>query len=154
MDATDDPNGFGVWLTRHRRSLNKYAREHGGSSEDVAKATERFLADTNEAFPWNNDALWRHRYERAITLAIFNRRRGEERAEVARQEAGRLYSDGRAVQHCWPHPLGEVFVCPAGHCKKCGFVLTLRLERETPDDDWIEVFGCTNGHRQYREVQS
>ena len=144
-------NEFASWITRHRASLDDYARQHGGTSEDVARALQR--AGVSEQFPANEN-YWRGRVEWTIDSVIFTRVRSEQRAAKAQQTLGVIYSDGPVRLHYWPAPLDEVFVRPEGHCKKCGFILWSRLERETPEDNWIEVYGCANGHRQYPKVNS
>ena len=147
--SADDPIGFGEWMERHRASLNEFARKIGGDDEDVAKAVQRTLE--SESFPSNNDNLWRTWCEGAIRSVVSNKARGEARAARALERAGATYNDGHSTLHHWPGPLEEVFVQPAGRCRRCGFILTLRLEREE-GEPWQEVFGCTNGHRQYERT--
>jgi len=141
-----DPIGLGAWMERHRASLNEYARGLGGDEDDVARAVQRTL--DSEEFPANNDRLWRNWAERTIASVVYNRQRGERRAKEARETVGDIYSVGKITNHYWPAPLGEVYICPAGRCGRCGMILWLRLERE-PGEPWYPVYGCASGHRQY-----
>ena len=177
MDAANDPIEYGIWYRFNRSRMLRFARKLGLAEDAVNDAVRRTLEPTS-LFPANDASLWWSWHCGVIRSLASTQTRGRARAAKALHDTGAIQAPSMGTQtkhytrdlgngpivykqplghtvHYWPsRPISEVFVCPAGRCKKCGFVLSMRLERETPADDWIEVFGCANGHRQYREVQS